>query len=128
MLARLLGSVYATLLFALLAVATTCAPSTTTLTVSAPAATVTIPANQCNTGTIQCCNQVVTAGSGLGGIILGLLNIVVTDLDILLGVKCNPLSVIGIGGNTCEAHPVCCENNAVGGLISIGCIPINIIL
>ena len=59
------------------------------------------------------CLMRTQAGSGLGGILLGLLNIVVTDLNILLGVDCNPLSGVGIGGNTCDAHPVCCENNAV---------------
>ena len=61
MLARAFISAYTILLFALLAVATNCPPATTTtLTVSAPGPTVTVPVSQCNTGNVQCCNQVVT--------------------------------------------------------------------
>ncbi|CAL1710922.1 unnamed protein product [Somion occarium] len=124
MFARSTMTVFSVLLLALLAVATnTPPPTTTTVTVTAPAATVTA-VNQCNTGSIQCCNQVVTADSGLGGLLLGLLNIVVTDLNVLLGVECDPITVIGGGGSACDAHPVCCENKSIGGLISIGCIPI----
>ena len=76
------------------------------------------------------------------GLLLGLLGIVVNGVDVLLGINCSPLSVIGIGsGNACSSNAVCCENNNVvstntalhdgsnsaflqGGLLSIGCIPI----
>ncbi|KAF8916200.1 hypothetical protein CPB85DRAFT_1432231 [Mucidula mucida] len=59
-------------------------------------------------------------------LILGLLGVVVGDVTAIIGINCSPLSVIGIGGGACAANPVCCENNAVGGLISIGCLPINL--
>ena len=34
-------------------------------------------------------------------------------INALLGVGCSPISVIGVGGNSCSANPVCCTNNAV---------------
>ncbi|KAI0093401.1 fungal hydrophobin-domain-containing protein, partial [Irpex rosettiformis] len=104
---------------------TTSKPATTTITVTAPAATGTVAAGNCNTGPIQCCQSTTTASSSTGNALLDLLGIVVTDLEVLLGIDCSPISVVGVGsGSTCNASPVCCENNAVGGLISIGCLPI----
>ncbi|KZT30201.1 fungal hydrophobin [Neolentinus lepideus HHB14362 ss-1] len=85
--------------------------------------------SQCNTGNIQCCKQVQTAGSPGVSTLAGLLGIVLNGLDAPVGIQCSPLTVGGIGGGaTCTAQPVCCEDNAQGGLISVGCIPITIIL
>ncbi|CDO77000.1 hypothetical protein BN946_scf184298.g27 [Trametes cinnabarina] len=81
------------------------------------------PSGNCNTGPIQCCNQVGKANEGLFGSILGLLGIIV-DPDVLVGLQCSGISGVGVGGSSCSATPVCCENNSEGGLISIGCIPI----
>ncbi|KAJ3476452.1 hypothetical protein NLI96_g11146 [Meripilus lineatus] len=80
---------------------------------------------ECHTGPIQCCRQVQAANGG-GPItqLLGLLGIVVAPLNAIVGTDCSPLSIIGVGQLTCSAHTVCCQNNNVGGLISIGCIPI----
>ncbi|KAF9051488.1 fungal hydrophobin-domain-containing protein [Panaeolus papilionaceus] len=84
------------------------------------------PSNQCNTGPIQCCNNVGTANAlGLGSI-LSLLGIVLDPVTALIGINCSPLSVIGIGGNSCSATPVCCTGNTFNGLINLGCSPINI--
>ncbi|OBZ77314.1 Fruiting body protein SC3 [Grifola frondosa] len=80
-------------------------------------------AGSCNVGSLQCCDSVESADSPEAIGLLGLLGIVVDGLDVLLGLNCSPLSIIGIGGGSCDANPVCCENNNVGGLISIGCIP-----
>ncbi|RPD65507.1 fungal hydrophobin [Lentinus tigrinus ALCF2SS1-7] len=81
----------------------------------------------CSTGAIQCCQQVQTANSAGVGIILGLLGIILQDLNVLVGLDCSPITVIGVGtGNTCNAQTVCCENNNVGGLISIGCVPVTL--
>ncbi|KAJ3512705.1 hypothetical protein NLJ89_g3374 [Agrocybe chaxingu] len=92
------------------------------------AAATAIPAaaNQCNTGPIQCCNQTGTAKDTAIAKILGLLGVVVGDITAIVGVNCNPITVIGAGGNSCTAQPVCCTNNSFNGLIALGCIPINI--
>ncbi|KDQ56644.1 hypothetical protein JAAARDRAFT_36124 [Jaapia argillacea MUCL 33604] len=81
----------------------------------------------CNTGPMQCCNSVQESNSpGIGGI-LGLLGINLSDVTGLLGFGCSPITAVGVGGGgSCNAHPVCCEDNSRGGLISIGCIPITL--
>ncbi|CAL1711621.1 unnamed protein product [Somion occarium] len=89
-----------------------------------------LPPGQCNTGNVQCCNTVESADSESGSALLGLLGIVLNvPANVLLGINCSPITVIGGGvGSSCSANPVCCENNSVGGLINIGCIPINLSL
>ncbi|KAF9467917.1 fungal hydrophobin-domain-containing protein [Collybia nuda] len=82
--------------------------------------------SQCNTGPIQCCNSVQASNApGLLGL-LGLLGVVLGPVTGLVGLGCSPLSVIGVGGNSCTAQPVCCTGNTFHGLINIGCSPINI--
>ncbi|PIL27536.1 hypothetical protein GSI_10687 [Ganoderma sinense ZZ0214-1] len=81
----------------------------------------------CSTGSQQCCNSTVAANSASANLILGLLGIVLGDLTGLIGLDCSPISVIGVGtGNACSAQAVCCTNNNVGGLISVGCVPITL--
>ncbi|KAH9896887.1 fungal hydrophobin-domain-containing protein [Cubamyces lactineus] len=100
-----------------------CSPSsTTTITVSAPAPT--SPGNSCTTGPIQCCESVGKASDPAFNALLGLLGIVIDGFEALLGLQCSPISIVGVGQSTCTANVVCCENNSVGSLISIGCIPI----
>ncbi|PSS06513.1 hypothetical protein PHLCEN_2v3680 [Hermanssonia centrifuga] len=75
---------------------TTTPPVTTTITetVTAPASTVT-SVSQCNTGPVQCCQSVQSASSGGIVDLLGLLGIVLQDLNVLVGLTCSPVSVIG---------------------------------
>ncbi|KAI0653913.1 fungal hydrophobin-domain-containing protein [Cubamyces menziesii] len=81
----------------------------------------------CSTGAIQCCNSVVDSNSASANILLGLLGIVLGDITGLIGLDCSPINVVGIGsGNACSANAVCCTNNNVGGLLSIGCLPIEL--
>ncbi|KAF4619456.1 hypothetical protein D9613_005292 [Agrocybe pediades] len=84
------------------------------------------PSGQCSTGELQCCNSVQAANSDAVSKILGLLGVVVQDVTALVGLNCSPISVIGVGGNSCTAQPVCCTDNSFNGLIAIGCTPINI--
>ncbi|KAI0653914.1 fungal hydrophobin [Cubamyces menziesii] len=123
MFSRVVFTFYFVLSVALLATAKpACAPaSTTTITVSAPAST---PTGTCSTGPIQCCQSVGKASDPAFNALLGLLGVVIDGFDALLGLQCSPISIVGVGQSTCTANVVCCENNSVGSLISIGCIPI----
>ncbi|KJA26547.1 hypothetical protein HYPSUDRAFT_198830 [Hypholoma sublateritium FD-334 SS-4] len=83
----------------------------------------------CNTGTVQCCQSTQSASSLSPQTVqkLGLLGVVVGDLVGLVGLTCNPITVIGTGSNSCNQQTVCCENNNfTNDLIAIGCTPINI--
>ncbi|KAJ8454312.1 hypothetical protein ONZ51_g13098 [Trametes cubensis] len=49
------------------------------------------------------------------------------DITGLIGLGCSPITVVGVGsGNACSSNAVCCTNNNVGGLLSIGCVPIDL--
>ncbi|KAF9047205.1 fungal hydrophobin [Hymenopellis radicata] len=102
----------------------------TTLALATFAAATPTPAprqdGQCSTGELQCCNTTTTATDPLVSVILALLGIVLPDITAIIGINCSPLSVIGVGGSACQANPVCCQDNSVGGLISIGCLPVNL--
>ncbi|KAI0667366.1 hydrophobin, partial [Trametes maxima] len=82
---------------------------------------------KCNTGPIQCCNQVTDSHDKS---IQGLLSTIGLNLNgaaVPVGLQCTPISVIGGGaGGSCSSKPVCCEDNSHGSLISIGCVPISL--
>ncbi|TFK32034.1 fungal hydrophobin [Crucibulum laeve] len=83
-------------------------------------------ADTCSTGTVQCCNSVQSANSGAVSLLAGLLGIVLGPITGQVGLTCSPLSVIGIGSNSCNAQTVCCTGNSFSGLIVLGCTPINL--
>jgi len=89
---------------------------------SAPSGT---SGGSCNTGSMHCCNSVKQANDSSTSVLLGLLGLVL-DPTVLVGMQCSPLSVVGLGGNSCTQQPVCCENNHYEGLIVIGCSPISL--
>ncbi|KAJ3879872.1 fungal hydrophobin-domain-containing protein [Lentinula edodes] len=84
------------------------------------------PASSCSTGPVQCCNTVESASTPGAAAILGLLGIVLQDLNVLVGLTCSPITVIGLGNSGCSAQAVCCNDNSNGGLISIGCVPVTL--
>ncbi|TCD65152.1 hypothetical protein EIP91_003045 [Steccherinum ochraceum] len=58
---------------------------------------------------------------------LGLLGIVLQDLNVPVGLTCDPISVLGIGSSSaCSAQTVCCEDNSFSGIVALGCTPINV--
>ncbi|KAH9944993.1 fungal hydrophobin [Epithele typhae] len=77
----------------------------------------------CSTGPVQCCQEVTTAGNPVAALIIGLLGLVL-DPKLVVGLTCSAIDIVSIGGHSCSANTVCCENNSFGGLISIGCVPI----
>ncbi|EPQ52094.1 fungal hydrophobin, partial [Gloeophyllum trabeum ATCC 11539] len=79
----------------------------------------------CNTGPVQCCNSVQKADAPGVATLLGLLGIVLQDVNANVGITCSPISVIG-GGEGASAQPVCCEDNSHGGVVSIGCMPVSL--
>ncbi|KAL9716598.1 hypothetical protein Ac2012v2_001046 [Leucoagaricus gongylophorus] len=114
--------------------------STIAIFISAAAA-IAIPrsgTDQCNVGSIQCCNSVQEASDsstrdrigsifGQGGLLGGInLDDFLNGLTGQVGVQCTPINVIGLGGNSCSAQPTCCTGNNFNGLIATGCTPINI--
>ncbi|CAA7261325.1 unnamed protein product [Cyclocybe aegerita] len=90
------------------------------------AAATDLPASQCNTGGLQCCQSTGTASDPSIAKVLGLVGVVVQDVTAIVGLTCDPISVIGVGGNSCTAQPVCCTNNSFKGLVALGCTPVNI--
>ncbi|KAJ3731549.1 hydrophobin [Lentinula guzmanii] len=80
----------------------------------------------CTTGPVQCCNTVTTADDPVAALLLGLLGIVI-PADILVGLTCSPISVIGASSSSCSAQTVCCTDNS-SSLISIGCLPIHFLV
>ncbi|EPT04786.1 hypothetical protein FOMPIDRAFT_1045475 [Fomitopsis schrenkii] len=91
---------------------------TQTVTVTATTPTET-SSSDCNTGGgAQCCQNVGNPNSsGMSGI-LNLLGIVTQGLDDLVGIACSPFVV----GQDCTSAPVCCEENGIANMVSIGCI------
>ncbi|KAF9533293.1 hydrophobin, partial [Crepidotus variabilis] len=82
--------------------------------------------NSCNTGPVQCCNDVHQSNSNTANLIHQVfgINIPVTGN---VGTQCSPITAVGVGsGAQCSSQPVCCENNHYEGLIVVGCTPINI--
>ncbi|KAI0750503.1 hydrophobin [Fomes fomentarius] len=80
----------------------------------------------CSTGTLQCCSSTQSANSTSIAPILAGLGIVIQDVNALVGLGCSPVTGVGVGtGNACSADTVCCDNTALGGLLGVGCIPIN---
>ncbi|KAM6503361.1 hydrophobin [Amanita muscaria] len=84
--------------------------------------------SQCNTGAMQCCNDVQKSDSPTVQSLAGLLGLGLGALTPQVGLHCSPLSVIGAGGTSCAAQPVCCSDNSFNGLIALGCTPINVVL
>ncbi|KAI0366465.1 fungal hydrophobin, partial [Pilatotrama ljubarskyi] len=84
-----------------------------------------IPAGECNTGSIQCCDQVQDAKSSQMSGILSSLGLDSSSITGLAGTSCSPIDVLALGGGTsCNQTPVCCNDNTYQGLINIGCVPI----
>ncbi|KAK7444493.1 hypothetical protein VKT23_015174 [Stygiomarasmius scandens] len=81
---------------------------------------------QCNTGSLQCCDSVEDAHSDTVQTLLALLGAEVGPITGQVGVTCNPISVIAVSGNNCNAQPVCCQGDNFNGVLALGCTPVNV--
>ncbi|KAF9224198.1 hydrophobin [Gyrodon lividus] len=83
--------------------------------------------DQCNTGSISCCNSTYSSTSATITSLAGLLGIVLPAVQGLVGLGCSPITGLGTGsGAVCTQQPVCCTDNTYNGLINLGCSPINL--
>ncbi|GJE92436.1 hydrophobin family protein [Phanerochaete sordida] len=79
--------------------------------------------DSCDTGGMQCCVQYEQSNTETAKTLVSALGHQ-HNPDSFFGFQCTPMNT-GDSQNVapiCEASPVCCENDALGGLISIGCI------
>ncbi|KJA29772.1 hypothetical protein HYPSUDRAFT_31766 [Hypholoma sublateritium FD-334 SS-4] len=82
--------------------------------------------NQCNTGSLQCCQSTQDATSSSIAGLLSLLGVVIGDITGQVGVTCSAITVVGASGTSCSEQPVCCTNNTFNGVIALGCTPVNL--
>ncbi|RDX49772.1 fungal hydrophobin [Lentinus brumalis] len=71
-----------------------------------------------------CCKATGTASDPAIAKQLGLLGIVVQDVNALIGVNCSPITVIG--SSSCSTTTVTCTDNSHGGLVALGCVPVTL--
>ncbi|EKM76519.1 hypothetical protein AGABI1DRAFT_87238 [Agaricus bisporus var. burnettii JB137-S8] len=79
--------------------------------------------SQCNVGTLHCCNSAQDVKSSAVQTLAHSLGVDLGGVTGIVGLTCNVL-----GGSSCSAQPVCCTGNSFGGLIVVGCSPINVSL
>ncbi|EIW55696.1 hydrophobin [Trametes versicolor FP-101664 SS1] len=84
-------------------------------------------AGKCSTGPLQCCESTQKATDPATSVLLALIGVNAQSVDALVGLDCSPISVVGVAtGNSCNAQTVCCKNNNLGGLVSLGCVPVSL--
>ena len=72
----------------------------TTLALAAFVAAGSSPSDQCNTGSLQCCNSVQSAQETSVAHLLSLLGVAAQDVTAQVGVVCSPVTVVGAAGNS----------------------------
>ncbi|RPD56782.1 hypothetical protein L226DRAFT_574132 [Lentinus tigrinus ALCF2SS1-7] len=87
-------------------------------------------AQQCNTGTIQCCNHMVSQNSPKWqshlnkAVAARTLSADAGSFQGDLGFECNTINVFaGSLTDQCNAKPVCCKGTASDGVLNFGCVP-----
>ncbi|OCH87740.1 hypothetical protein OBBRIDRAFT_795903 [Obba rivulosa] len=84
--------------------------------------------SQCDTSSINCCDNVSTpANSSDVRTVMKALRLDWVSDDTPVGTGCSSGGIVSVGGGTtCQSIPVCCEGNSFDGLIGIGCLVIPI--
>ncbi|KAF7348860.1 Hydrophobin 2 [Mycena venus] len=75
--------------------------------------------------TLMCCASVVSSTSSTVSTISGLLGIDLAGIDVLFGLSCTPITVIG---DNCGGTIVVCDAPEAewGGLIALNCLPVTL--
>ncbi|KAL1699350.1 hydrophobin 6 [Schizophyllum commune] len=77
---------------------------------------------QCNSGSLQCCESTTKAKDIDRVHLSSLLGVDVGSITGLIGKKCSPVSVVGVGaGSTCDKQTVCCDGDSFDGIVNLGC-------
>ncbi|KAF8894753.1 hydrophobin [Infundibulicybe gibba] len=83
--------------------------------------------DSCNTGYMACCNQVYEENSTEAKDIISLFSATLQGVTGHISTQCSPITGVGLSsGSSCNAMPVCCDNNNFNGLVVVGCTPINL--
>ncbi|KAI0919885.1 hypothetical protein AcW1_002977 [Taiwanofungus camphoratus] len=84
--------------------------------------------DQCNPGSVLCCDSVYSPSSVYATSLVKALQIDNVPQDKQIATGCGGGGINVGGGSTCNSNPVCCERDGLGGLIGIGCaaIPVSI--
>ncbi|KAF8228349.1 fungal hydrophobin [Tricholoma matsutake] len=91
----------------------------------------TMPASQCNTGILQCCQSTYQSNSTTGAFLLGAVGIPIQNVVTSVGFDCSPITLSALGAAAgsaaqCATQPVCCNQNNIGGsnsMVTNGCSP-----
>ncbi|KAF4585058.1 NADH:ubiquinone oxidoreductase [Pleurotus pulmonarius] len=83
--------------------------------------------SRCNTESVKCCNRSEDAETFKKSALAALIPIEIGDITGKVYSQCSPIVGL-IGGSSCSAQTVCCENAKFNGLVNIGCTPINVAL
>ncbi|KAJ7265193.1 hypothetical protein C8J57DRAFT_1330968 [Mycena rebaudengoi] len=94
-----------------------------TLAAAIPTGTPPPPINPPPPSSPQCCSSVVPSTSTAASAVAARLGLDLTGLDVLIGLSCSPITVLG---NNCGSTTVTCDapEQEWGGLIAINCIPV----
>ncbi|KAG9310818.1 hypothetical protein JVU11DRAFT_8671 [Chiua virens] len=87
----------------------------------------TASAFQCNTGGAYCCESTQTVQQANNELAKYNLVNAAAQIGGLVGLTCNPVTVIGTG-SACQAEqqPVCCQDNRENGAVNLSCSPANV--
>ncbi|VDC07921.1 unnamed protein product [Peniophora sp. CBMAI 1063] len=88
------------------------------------------PVSSCNTGDLQCCNQVQSSKTVdfqkvAGSSIESLFPDFEANTNTPVGLTCSPIIQDLSGGAQCNQQSVCCNGGHFSGLFSLNCIPFN---
>ncbi|KAF8812945.1 fungal hydrophobin [Phlegmacium glaucopus] len=87
----------------------------------------TIGASKCETGQLHCCKSAQLPTAPAASTALGPLGVSAGHISGLVGLTCTAIPVSG-GDKSCSAQPVCCTDNSFGGVVALGCNPVNLSL